>query len=322
LPQEIARTLNVEVKTVQEVLKNQQTLTVEYLDQSQNENEEESPGWEYKAVPQGERNELQVENEMILGEAFPHLQEVEKKALMMHFFQDYSKTEVARQLGISINHASYILKRGLDTLRRMIEAGEEIKSPPTPQARARAAFILEQTQTAAGLAHSGMADVEHYVPPSSLIPGMLPFAGLVELAEARLADQKAEESNFSLLWFRLPNWETVVAEFDPALRRQAGNAIQVLTRKCCRATDFTSMLTSPEWPGLHFVLYLPNTGPSGNRVGRRWQERCKDAAFWPDEPAVLKNLGAELHTQYAFSMFPREGESAVELFRALGHSLK
>lgn len=321
-PKEIARALNVDLKTVQEVLKNQQTLSVEYLDQSTNENDDESPGWEYKAGQHDARNERQVEHEMILGEVFPHLQEVEKKALMMHFFQERSKTEVARELGISINHASYILKRGLDTLRRMIEAGEEIKVPPSPEARARAAFLLEQTQKAAGLSHPGITDVEHYVPPSALIPGMLPFADIVELLDTRLNENKDEESNFSLLWLQLTKWEDVVSEFDPALRREASNAMQVLTRKCCRATDYASMLTSPEWPGLHFVLYLPNTGPSGTRVGRRWQERCKDPSFWPDEPAILKKMCKTLQTRYAFAMHPREGESAVELFRNLGQSLK
>lgn len=321
-PKEIARALNVEVKTVQEVLKNQQTLSVEYLDQSTNENDDESPGWEYKAGQHDPRDEQQVEHEMILDEAFPHLQEVEKKALMMHFFQECSKTEVARELGISINHASYILKRGLDTLRRMIEAGEEIKVPPSPEVRARAALLLEQTQKAAGIEHSGITDVEHFVPPSALIPGMLPFADIVELLDTRLRDSKDEESNFSLLWLHLTKWENVVSEFDPALRRQASNAMQVLTRKCCRATDYAAMLTSPEWPGLHFVLYLPNTGPSGTRVGRRWQERCRDASFWPDEPAILKQMCTTLQTRYAFAMYPREGESAVELFRHLGQSLK
>jgi hypothetical protein len=181
---------------------------------------------------------------------------------------------------------------------------------------------LEQTQKAAGLIHPGLADVEHYVPPSALIPGMLPFADIVELLDARMNDNKDEESNFSLLWLQLTKWEDVVSEFDPALRREASNAMQVLTRKCCRATDYASMLTSPEWPGLHFVLYLPNTGPSGTRVGRRWQERCKDASFWPDEPAILKEMCKSLQTRYAFAMYPREGQSAVELFRNLGQSLK
>jgi hypothetical protein len=207
----------------------------------------------------------------------------------------------------------------------MIEAGEEIKSPPSPEARARAAYLLEQAQKAAGLAHPGIADVEHYVPPSSLIPGMLPFADLVTLLDTRLAEKESNEeaeSTFSLLWLRLLGWENIVSEFDPSLRRQASNAVQMLTRKCCRATDYASMLTSPEWPGLHFVLYLPSTGPSGTRVGRRWQERCRDDSFWPEEPEMLKEICKTVQTRYAFAMFPRDGESAVELFRNLGHSLK
>jgi hypothetical protein len=321
-PKEIARTLSVDVKTVREVLKNQQTLSVEYLDQTTNENDEESPGWEYKAAAYDARNEQQIEHEMILGDAFPHLQEVEKKALMMHFFQEQSKTEVARELGISINHASYILKRGLDTLRRMIEAGEEIKSPPSSEARARAALMLKEIQKAAGLEYSETTDAEHYVQPSALIPGMLTFADIVQLLDLRLDNNKNEESNFSLLWLQLSGWENTVSEFDPTLRREASNAMQVLTRKCCRATDYAAMLTTPGWPGLHFVLYLPNTGPSGTRVGRRWQERCRDASFWPDEPAILKETCKTLQTRYAFAMFPREGASAVELFRSLGQSLK
>ena len=317
-PQEVAGALNVEVKTVQEVLKNQQTLSVEFPDQSSHESEEEGPAWERKSAGQGESKHFQVENQLILGDVFPHLQEMEKKALMMHFFQDCTKTEVARQLGISINHASYILKRGLETLRRMIEASEEIKTPLSPQARARAAFILEQAQRAAGLEHPGIQDVQHYVPPSALIAGMLRFADFVELLDGRLSAKNEEEGEFSLLWMRVENWEKVVVDFDPALRREACNALQVLSRKCCRSTDYASMLTSPEWPGLHFVMYLPNTGSSGDRVGKRWQERCVTPSFWPDKPPAIQQICENLQTAYAFKMFPRDGKTSEELFRKLG----
>lgn len=320
-PQEIASALNVELKTVQEVLKNQQTLTVEFLDQSSNENDEESSAWEYKAAQGNERHQEQIESQLILGNVFPHLGELEKKALMLHFFQDYSKTDVAKQLGISINHAAYILKRGLEALRKMIEASEEIKVPPTPQARARAAFLLEQTQKAAGLAHPGIADVEHYIPPSALIPDMLPFANLVEVLDERLSSKNNEEGECSLIWMRVMGWEDAVQDFDPALRRQASEAIQVLTRKTCRASDYASMLTSPEWMGLHFVIYLPATGVSGDRLGRRWQERCQTASYWPDQPEALVGLREKVHTQYAHALFPRDGKTPEELFRHLGHCL-
>src|SRR5690606_16318515 len=114
--------------------------------------------WEsrlFAAINANGATETLVEDQLMLGNALPQLRDLEKRAVMLFFFEDLSKTEVARRLNVSINHASYLIKRGVDGLRRIIDASEgnmamedtsaaELKR--VAHSRLRAAYLMERAK--------------------------------------------------------------------------------------------------------------------------------------------------------------------------------
>jgi DNA-binding CsgD family transcriptional regulator len=63
-----------------------------------------------------------VENRLTLDAALPQLRDLEQRAVKLFYYGEYSKTEIARQMGISVNYAAYLVKRGVEHLRRIIES--------------------------------------------------------------------------------------------------------------------------------------------------------------------------------------------------------
>jgi RNA polymerase sigma-B factor len=351
-PEDIASALDIEAQSVRDVLRNQQTLNVEYLDAESerdddgNSASDRAPRIATSAVPGAA--ESQVEDQMLLGSALPQLRELEKRAITMYFFEDLSKTEIAKRLDVSVNHAAYLIKRGVDGLREIIsessegiaEEMEAMHGGTPAQGRARAAYLLELAQSeiqpddrkaarkpAAGStpgakrANRRSMRLVAKIPPSSvpsLKSGVASFAEFTLWVdeEARRAARYAQQ--FAVLWLRVENWDELLADLDDDEKRGALAAMQALTRRCCRATDKIAALASAELPGLHFLVLMPHTGQTGEKSGRRWQHACESPKLLPHakNPTSKKMLATQ--ARFAFAVFPQDGDSAEDLFRNLG----
>ena len=147
-PEEIAETLNIKVDSVREVLKTAQILNVDSLEDKRRE-DEDSSDWSEQISDEEQSHEEIVDHQMLIGAALPQLKDLEKRAVTMFFFGEMTKTEIAREMGISINYAAYLVKRGLDNLRQIIELSEVAPvsgnsiAAPWAQQRARASYLLE-----------------------------------------------------------------------------------------------------------------------------------------------------------------------------------
>lgn len=353
VPEDIASALNIEAQSVRDVLRNQQTLNVEYLD-AESERDDDSPGANDRAPriatsTDAGAAESQVEDQMLLGSALPQLRELEKRAVTMFFFEDLSKTEIARQLDVSVNHAAYLIKRGVDGLREIInESGDALDEEmdalhggAPAQGRARAAYLLELAQNeiqtddekaaqkpdGAGSTPSGkranrrsMRLVEKL--PASAVPslknGVASFAEFTLWIdeEARRAARYAQQ--FAVLWLRVENWDEILAGLSDDEKRQALSVMQALTRRCCRATDKIAALASAELPGLHFLVLMPHTGATGEKSGERWQHACESPTLLPFAKTADSKKPAVTQARFAFVVFPEGGNTSEDLFRNLG----
>lgn len=335
-PEEIAKSLNIEPNTVREVLKNQNVLAVEYLDNDGDSDNDDGRGgeWLNKASsgngPSGATAEARVDDQMMLDIALPQLKELEKRAVTMHFFEDCSKTEVARRLNISVNYAAYLIKRATDRLRQIIETGEEVSVGGLSQQRTRAAYLLELVKSSAqppseaeAAAPSGRGNRRRTPKVSTTIPApprrgaasLTEFVGWVD-DEVRRAARYAQE--FSALWLQIRNWQEITDALEGELTQQALAAAQRLAYRSCRDTDKVAMVSIPEISGLHFLVLMPHTGVAGERTGKRFLENCSADGI----PAGEKTLLEGLQARYAFALFPRDGKTADDLFRVLGSQLR
>lgn len=348
--EEIAQALNIDPKSVRDVQRNQQTLTVEFYD-AESERESDDSGnasdWEsrlFAAINANGATETQVEDQLMLGNALPQLRDLEKRAVMLFFFEDLSKTEVARRLNVSINHASYLIKRGVDGLRRIIDASEgnvamedtsaaELKR--VAHSRLRAAYLMERAKEGLMPESKEEAVAEGKRPrrtrrrAQKLLDEIADSginanrSGVASFADFALwVDEEAQRAQgyaheFAVTWLRVPNWEELMAPLSPEQREEAQAAMQALTRRSCRATDQLAALQPPpaEFPGLSFLILLPFTGSGGVKLGERWLKACEQFVLLPSSG---EQTPAALDAQFAFVVFPQDGRKSDELFRALG----
>lgn len=327
VPEEIAETLNIKVASVREVLKNTQTLSVDSLESQRRDDDDSASDWSEALPSDDDSHESRVDDQMVLGAALPQLKDLEKRAVTLFFFDEKSKTEIAREMGISINYAAYLVKRGLQNLRRIIELSElapasESISAPWAQQHARAAYLLE-------LAKNGAEEGVETTPERRRRPGeegapvqalsrkrvasLSEFAGWLDEEVQRAARYDHE---FGVLWLQIPNWAEATAALGEAGAAKAATAVQKLARRSCRAVDKLAVASPGALPGLNLFLLMPHSGVAGEKVGERWKEICVPENVHA-EPAEL----GDLQLRAAFALFPRDGRSADEMFRFIGQHI-
>jgi RNA polymerase sigma-B factor len=133
-PEEIATSLGIQPQIVRKVQESNNLLSVASLDAESDDvdSDNSAPVGNVSTRGYDETDTadvplaMRVENRVVLAHALPQLRDLEQRAVRMFYFDECSKTEIARQLGISVNYAAYLVKRGVEHLRRIIEADPQI----------------------------------------------------------------------------------------------------------------------------------------------------------------------------------------------------
>ncbi|HEX8551617.1 MAG TPA: sigma-70 family RNA polymerase sigma factor [Abditibacteriaceae bacterium] len=287
LAEEIASALDMQPQIVRAVFDVQNTLSVESLDDggeddSRPTGEERAARCDNRTVAKRDLP-VHVENQMLLAAALPRLRDLEEKAVRLFFYGERTKTEIARELEISVNYASYLVKRGLANLRRILEEGDAIVE--TAPIRTRA--VMKNALRPA---------------PVALASKEVRLENLVAWIER---EALSRHKKFAVLVFRVINWDTATKRLNEASLEAAHAATVEISRRACRRTDIVVQLIG-EYPtgevlgGLNFLALLPETDARGLRVGERWASRCTSAAVSPSNPAAVDALLVD----YAYALYP------------------
>ena len=323
-PDEIASHLGAKPETVREVMGRIQTLHVESLEAKDEKDESEGrlSVLERHEVEQGgarRGDEGRVEDAMFLDFALPQLKEMERRAVRLFFFDELSKSEIAKQLGISVNYVTYLLKRGTDGLRALLEPEAEMVSGSNQldssfaQQKARAAYLLQLAKGA------DKSDPRRTFVPRERIPA-LSRPGVSNLAQfaAWVDDEVSRVSRyggqFSVLWFQIRNWNSLVEEMSAAERKAASAAAAAIVRRKCRGVDKVAAMQTGEPIGLHFLVLLPATGAPGQSLGKRLLQ-----AF--AEKPEIPGIEAPFHCRTAYGTCPEDARYTDDLFAFLGEKL-
>ncbi len=291
-PEEIALDLGIEVEKVERVLKNSQIFQVESLDAGVEEDDDGNTGTRHERVTDVEPSNgiEQVENRLVLRQALARLGKLQRTVVFHFFYQDMTKTEIARKLGISVNYASYLIKRALKSLRRNLEGSAAAYSADIEKRLAEFEERVEQMET---------VDVGTSLPTAATFRRNLHE----EIVRARRYPQE-----FSIVLFQLTGWKSVAPSLT---QREVDNVLRQFThilRSSCRTVDKLYRYDS-----MRFVALLPHTGVHGKTVGERVKRVIQQSPLQraPGQPVP------ELSVTHRIAVFPADGSTVEELLRFL-----
>lgn len=262
--EEVASALDMQAPVVRRVLDSGNVLAVTSLDaESDDENGGTTKTQSYDETdPSLESLSTSVENRMTLNAALPQLRDLEQRAVTLFYYGEHSKTEIARQMGISVNYAAYLVKRGVEHLRRIIESEVPV-------------------QTA-----------------QPMLPLPLAWSDLTRWIEDNTQRDGAPRE-FALLLCRIQNWDQAAARLTPDARHDAEQGAGAVARRSCRKADKVVALTGTPFKGLSFLALMPNTGAVGQRAGGRWQRACDATSVYPAQAGALGELQIEYSFVYS-----------------------
>lgn len=303
-PDEIAGALELSVATINDVTQKAALLSVESLDAPQ-ESEDGQERSRVDRVSDDAPDEASlVDNAMLLDRALPRLRPLEKRAVQAFFWEEKSKTEIARELGISINYAAYLVKRGLEALR---EASGEGDAPSA--ADARSAYLLASARDAGG--PNADPNARRKTPKTSPILAMRArveeFSDWSRSLDDEVARATRYGEEFGVLWLRIANWDQLSGRDDNEARR-ALESLKALLRRACRGVDKVGVMPPHALPGLHLLSLMPHCGLRGDKLGERWEMICAEA---------LSEGKRVPQVRWAFGLFPQQGRGAEELLGGL-----
>jgi RNA polymerase sigma-B factor len=117
---EVAQRLGVQPEDVLEAMEMSTALTPLSIDATMGGRGEEEGRQLSEAVGEEDRNLDRVEMREVLQRAMQHLNERERRIMIMRFFDEMSQSEVAKRLGISQMHVSRLQRAALEQLREYL----------------------------------------------------------------------------------------------------------------------------------------------------------------------------------------------------------
>jgi RNA polymerase sigma-B factor len=133
---EIGDVMQMPEKTVVELLTTREIFKVGSLDgdrdDSPNQRDTEKISDEKMVTFQ-----LPLEDKIVLEAAMQRLKDIEQQVISEHYYKGHNQTEIAKQLGISCNYVSHILRNGTKKLRKILTT-EEIRDTQMQRAHVAA----------------------------------------------------------------------------------------------------------------------------------------------------------------------------------------
>ena len=117
---EVAASLGLGEPEVARIRSTRSIFAVQSLDEAQESGSSRVQVAESNA--QAARNELPIEDKVVLEHALTRLKEIEQKVLYSFYYEDHSQTDIARALGVSNNYVSHILKNSARKLQQMFRS--------------------------------------------------------------------------------------------------------------------------------------------------------------------------------------------------------
>lgn len=233
-PGEIAQVLNLTEEAVEEILSTRQVFQVAAFGSSSDENDDSMAGL---VDPDKIRSDkyvslkLPIEDRIVLEESALKLKALEQKVLHEFFYKDHNQTEIAKQLGISCNYVSHILKNSTKKLRKILGEAE----------------VRDRTKTREGT----------IIDPAT---GLYTQAHIFARAEEEVSRAARAGLKAALLVVAVDGIPKLAGHRRDEVWEACGDAV----RRSIRRMDLAG-----RYEGDSLLVVLPNTGDQGTIVANR-----------------------------------------------------
>ncbi len=125
--EEIAQRVDTAPDNVRRMIEARERSKVASLDAARSDEEGQSAAVDPEKLRTDDTDEvhLPIEDRIFLRDAMSRLKTLERKVVHLFYYLDLNQTEIARKLGISVNYASYLLRRAVAKLKQAFDASQE-----------------------------------------------------------------------------------------------------------------------------------------------------------------------------------------------------
>jgi RNA polymerase sigma-B factor len=302
---EIGERTNLTEETVCEIFAHRNTFQVLPIDAGSGEDDDEPFAVDTERIRSQHYESLQLplEDRILLEKLLGRLRELERRAVTAFFFQEFSQSDIARQLGISCNYAGHLLRNGIEKLRKWIQT-DELREAQLAAARgASAPGAVVDPDTAfynAGYFRSRLleeiARARRFHHPLALVllsierpPAAAPSPALPAPRSPRGTPGRGARRQAVV-----PTRSSEPGARSREERSDDLKEVAFALRQCLRKADIPCRVGEHE-----FAIILPDTGDPVSTVGRRLQRlvsqilqrpvRC-GTAIWPDAGTSADDL--------------------------------
>jgi RNA polymerase sigma-B factor len=292
-PEEIAERVNLTEEAVQEIFMHRNTFQVLSITSGSGEKDDDEPfaiDTEKIRSQRYESLQLPLEDRIVLERLLGQLRDLERRAITAFFFNDLSQSDIARSLGISCNYAGYLLKNGLEKLRKWIHTEELRDAQLAASAGAGTASPVVDPDTE--FYNGAYFRVRLIEEAARARRYSLPLALVLLRIEAPIQEEVAPSPSGPMAAGRRGRRAPRAAPCTDRDYRE----LAIAFRQCLRKADIPCRTAEHE-----FAVLLPNTGRSVEIVGRRLQRLAAQitgvpvqcgTAVWPEvgpDASALEN---------------------------------
>jgi RNA polymerase sigma-B factor len=290
---EIARMMDMTEEAVTELLMTREVFKVSSIDGGTDSEEDNSNTVDIDRKQSSDPTtsfQLPLEDRIVLETAMLKLKELEQHVLNAFYFKDLNQTEIARQMGISCNYVSHILRNATKKLKNILNT-DELRTSQLQLTNMRQRLEVQQAQ----IDQTPIVD------------------DLTRLYNRRYYDNRLQEeisrasrtgTDMSIIFVRLDGLANLARLQGTLKRDEALTGTADILRRSVRRVDILTRYDEQT-----FALILPFTGATVEVVTRRMEQHLSD---WLSEkgwqglrPLVTFGIGS--------AVCPRDGRKAETL---------
>ena len=296
---EVAKHLGMKEDTVSELLTTREVFKVASLD-GNNDQEEGSGTYDIDRVKSDRKAdaELPVEEKLVLGTALEKLKELEQAVIHEFYYTGKNQTEIARQMGISCNYVSHILRNSTKKLKKILATDD-----------------LKETQRELALMQRRLEDYAKVIEEQTVVD---PLTRLYNRRyfETRLDEELNRASRnkepVALLLVQVEGWKDAGLSSGTVKADDMFRAVAELIRGNVRRADIVTRFDIET-----FGLILPRTGQQVSVVVERLTNALQDYL----SGSALTGIKSPITLKMGTSWCPEDAGAVTDLVERAVESL-